>query len=125
MPGSSARGLLTRGRACEAAGLEPAASAVEGRHVECDADEDGADERGAGENGAGERDADERGADERAADERGAGERDADERDGLRGRRPATPARQCQSSHVRVGSSTHGGHPGALYALDEWQVIVP
>ena len=34
MPGSSARGLLTRGRACEAAGLEPAASAVEGRHVE-------------------------------------------------------------------------------------------
>ena len=83
MPGSSARGLLTRGRACEAAGLEPAASAVEGRHVECDADEDGADERGAGENGAGERDADERGA-----DERGAGERDDDERDGLRGSLP-------------------------------------
>ena len=36
----------------EAAGLEPAASAIEGGHVECDADEDGADERGAGEDGA-------------------------------------------------------------------------
>ena len=84
------------------------------------ADECGADERGADERGAGERDADERGA-----DERGAGERDDDERDGLRGRCPATPARQCQSSHARVGSSTHGGHPGALYALNEWQVIVP
>ena len=85
MPGSSARGLLTRGRACEAAGLEPAASAVEGRHVECDADEDGADERGAGENGAGERDADERGADERAADERGAGEREPTSAMAMRG----------------------------------------
>ena len=126
MPGSSARGLLTRGRACEAAGLEPAASAVEGRHVECDADEDGADERGAGENGAGERDADERGADERAADERGAGERDADERDGHAGGRcPATAARQCQRSQARVGSSTHGAHPGALCTLGEWQAVAP
>ena len=109
MPGSSARGLLTRGRACEAAGLEPAASAVEGRHVECDADEDGADERGAGENGAGERDADERGADERAADERGAGERDADERDGHAGSLP------CHRSMAMSAKPSAGGK------LDSWR----
>jgi hypothetical protein len=50
-----------------------------------------ADSRGADSRGAGQLDADECGA-----EERGAGERDADERDGLRGRCPATAARQNQ-----------------------------
>ena len=72
---------LARGRACEAAGSEPAASAVEGRHAyTMQRRERGADERGADERGADARGADARGADERGADARGAGELDNDER---------------------------------------------